>query len=96
MTGDEDTAQETSDTDGFGSCCEDLEDAMSGEEFDPLITVGTDGVVYMSVGQIELEDEEPGLVDHPMFYCPFCGKELQTVEEVRAKTGENNGADNGA
>jgi len=96
MAGDEDSTQETSDTNGFGTCCEDLEEAMSGEEFDPLITVGTDGVLYMSVGQIELEDDEPGLVDHPMFYCPFCGKDLQTVEEVRAKTGENNGADNGA
>ncbi len=96
MAGDEDTTQETSDTDGFDSCCEDLEEAMSGAEFDPLITVDTDGVLYMSVGQIDLEDDEPGLVDHPMFYCPFCGKELQTVEEVRTKTGENNGADNGA
>ena len=95
MTGD-DTIEETPDTNGFGSCCEDLEEAMSGAEFDPLITVGDDGVLYMSVGQIELEDDEPGLVDHPVFYCPFCGQELQTVDEVRAKTGENNGADNGA
>jgi len=91
----DDAIQETSDSDGFGSCCEDLEEAMSGAEFEPLITVGSDDVLYMSVGQIELEDDEPGLVDHPMFYCPFCGKELQTVEEVRAKTGETNGADNG-
>jgi len=91
----DDATQETSDSDGFGSCCEDLEEAMSGAEFEPLITVGSDDVLYMSVGQIELEDDEPGLVDHPMFYCPFCGKELQTVEEVRAKTGETNGADNG-
>ena len=91
----DDATQETSDSDGFGSCCEDLEEAMSGAEFEPLITVGSDDVLYMSVGQIELEDDEPGLVDHPMFYCPFCGKELQTVEEVRAKTGETNGADDG-
>jgi hypothetical protein len=91
----DDATQETSDSDGFGSCCEDLEEVMSGAEFEPLITVGSDDVLYMSVGQIELEDDEPGLVDHPMFYCPFCGKELQTVEEVRAKTGETNGADNG-
>jgi len=95
MAGDE-TIQATSGTDSFGSCCEDLEEAMSGSEFDPLITVGSNGVLYMSVGQIELEDGEPGLVDHPMFFCPFCGTELQTVEEVHAKTGGNNGADNGA
>lgn len=95
MTGD-DANQETPDINGFGTCCEDLEEVMSGTEFDPLITVGSDGILYMSVGQIELEDGEPGLVDHPVFYCPFCGQELQTVDEVRAKSGENNGADNGA
>ncbi len=61
---------------------------MSGEEFEPLITVGDDGVLYMSVGLIDLEQEdEPGMVDHPLFFCPFCGTKLQTVEEVDAKTG---------
>ena len=77
----------------FGSCCAELKDAMSGEEFEPLITVGEDGVLYMSVGLVDLEDEEPGMVDHPLFFCPFCGTKLQTAEEVRAKTGGDNGAD---
>lgn len=72
---------------GFGSCCEELQEAMGGEEFEPLITVGDDGVLYMSVGMVELEDEEPGMVDHPIFFCPFCGTGLQTPEDVRAKTG---------
>lgn len=81
----------------FGSCCSELKDAMSGEEFEPLLTVGDDGVLYMSVGLIDLEQEdEPGMVDHPMFFCPFCGKQQQTVEEVRAKTGGDNGADDEA
>jgi len=61
---------------------------MSGEEFEPLLTVGDDGVLYMSVGLVDLEDEEPGMVDHPVFFCPFCGTQLQTDEEVRAKTGD--------
>jgi len=73
---------------GFGSCCAELQDAMSGEEFEPLLTVGDDGVLYMSVGLVDLEDEEPGMVDHPVFFCPFCGTQLQTDEEVRAKTGD--------
>jgi len=47
----------------------------------------------LSVGLIDLEDEEPGMVDHPLFFCPFCGTKLQSVEEVRAKTGGDNGAD---
>jgi len=76
----------------FGTCCVELKDAMSGEEFEPLITVGDDGVLYMSVGLIDLEDEEPGMVDHPLFFCPFCGTKLQSAEEVRAKAGED-GAD---
>jgi len=73
----------------FGSCCAELKDAMSGEEFEPLITVGDDNVLYMSVGLVELEDEEPGMVDHPVFFCPFCGKGLQTPEEVREKAGDD-------
>lgn len=73
----------------FGSCCSELKDAMSGEEFEPLITEGDDGVLYMSVGLVELEEEEPGMVDHPVFFCPFCGKGLQTQEEVKAKTGDD-------
>jgi hypothetical protein len=77
----------------FGSCCEELKDAMSGEEFEPLITLGDDGVLYMSVGLVELDEEEPGMVDHPVFFCPFCGKGLQTPEEVKEKTGDDDEED---
>jgi hypothetical protein len=73
----------------FGACCTELKDAMSGEEFEPLITVSEDGILYMSVGLVELDEDEPGMVDHPLFFCPFCGKGLQTVEDVRAKSGED-------
>ena len=71
-----------------------LKDAMSGEEFESLLTVGDDGVLYMSVGLIDLEQEdEPGMVDHPMFFCPFCGTKVQTPEEVDAKGGGDRGAE---
>jgi hypothetical protein len=84
-------------THNFGTCCDELKDAMSGEEFEPLITVGDDGVLYMSVGLVDLQDEdEPGMVDHPMFFCPFCGTELQSEEDVRTKTGGENGVDDEA
>jgi hypothetical protein len=93
MTGDEPSNAPIL-THNFGGCCAELKDAMSGEEFEPLLTVGDDGVMYMSVGLVDLEDDdEPGMVDHPMFFCPFCGTELQTVEDVRAKTGGENGLD---
>ena len=29
------------------------------------------------------------MVDHPVFFCPFCGTKLQTPEEVRAKIGDD-------
>lgn len=73
----------------FGSCCDELKEAIAGEEFEPLITVGEDGILYMSVGLLEIEDDEPGMVDHPLFYCPFCGKHVQTIEDVQAKSGQD-------
>jgi hypothetical protein len=75
----------------FGSCCESLKDAMAGSEeaFEPLITVGDDGVLYMAVGLVEMDENEPGMADHPVFYCPFCGSKLQTPEEVDHKAGSD-------
>ena len=71
----------------FGTCCEELKDAISGDEFEPLITVAEDGVLYISVGIVHVEDEddEPAMVDHPLFFCPFCGAKVQTADEVKAK-----------
>jgi hypothetical protein len=43
----------------------------------------------MSVGLMDVEgDEEPNMVDHPVYFCPFCGTKLQSEEEVEAKMGE--------
>ena len=50
-----------------------------------MINVGEDGILYMAVGLIELEDDEPGMVDHPVFFCPFCGTKVQDAEVVRAQ-----------
>lgn len=72
----------------FGSCCVELKEALEGADFDPLITVGDEDVLFLTVGLVDLEDDEPGLVDHPLFFCPFCGTKLQTPEEVREKIGD--------
>ena len=54
----------------FGSCCELLKDAMSDQDFDPLITVGEDdGILYLSVGLIDVEEEQPGSVDGTAAAC---------------------------
>ena len=70
----------------FGSCCEELKEALEGGDFEPCITVGSDGVIFLTVGLIALDEDESSLVDHPMFFCPFCGTQLQTPEEVEAKS----------
>ncbi len=73
----------------FGSCCDGLKEAMAGEDFDPLIAE-EDGVLYLAVGLVEMEDEEgeQGMIDHPLYFCPFCGTKVQDEEEVKAKIGE--------
>ena len=77
------------DGNNFGSCCESLKDAMAGEDFEPLITESEEGILYMSVGFAEMDDKEHGTIEHPMFFCPFCGTKLQTPEEVDAKGGSD-------
>jgi hypothetical protein len=72
----------------FGTCCAELSEALAGEDFLPLMTVGADGVLYVSVGEVEIDQEESGFVDHPMFFCPFCGTGLQTPEDVKSKIGD--------
>lgn len=71
----------------FGSCCENLKEVLASEEFEPLIAVDNSGVLYMSVGMLEAESDEADMVDHPVYFCPFCGKGLQTEAEVEAKAG---------
>jgi hypothetical protein len=72
----------------FGNCCEGLKDALTSEDFQSLFGVDETGVLYMSVGIIDAESEdEADMVDHPVYFCPFCGTKLQTEEEVEAKLG---------
>lgn len=74
---------------GFGSCCRDLNEVLGAEDFEPLLYVGDDGVLYMSVGVVDMEsDDESGFLDHPIYHCPFCGTRVQTAEEVEAKASE--------
>jgi hypothetical protein len=72
----------------FGSCCSELREALAAEDFEPLITVGPDDVLYLSVGMVELADKEPGIVDHPIFFCPFCGTKLQSPDQVKSKVAQ--------
>jgi hypothetical protein len=72
-------------SDEFGSCCGTLKELINTKEFSPLIEVGEDGVLYMSVGIAEGEKEDDeGMVDYPIFFCPFCGTQLQEQDEEKA------------
>ena len=51
----------------------------------PCLTVGPNEIIYMTIGLVAQEGDETALVDHPLFFCPFCGTKLQTEEEVEAK-----------
>ena len=69
----------------FGSCCETLKESLTSKEFSPLIEVGDDGILYMSVGIMDGDKEDDqGMVDYPVFYCPFCGTQLQEPDEPKA------------
>ena len=69
----------------LGSCCDALKEALEGDDFEALITVGPDEIIYITVGLVAHNEDEPALVDHPLFFCPFCGTKLQTPDEVKAK-----------
>jgi len=62
---------------------------MASDEFDTLIAVRDNNILFMSVGfaidDTETEDEALLTVDHPVFYCPFCGTKLQDPEAVAAQ-----------
>ena len=72
----------------FGDCCDGLNDVLTNDDFEPLFAVDESGVLYMSVGVIDADDDDDAnMVDHPVYFCPFCGTRLQTEAEVEAKTG---------
>jgi hypothetical protein len=67
----------------FGSCCAALKEVITTKEFSPLIEVGDDGVLYMSVGIVDSENEDDGMVDYPVFFCPFCGTQVQEPDDEK-------------
>ena len=71
----------------FGSCCEELKEVIEAKDFDALVAVGDDGILYMSIGMLDAEEGEANVIDHPVFFCPFCGTELQSRADIEAKTG---------
>jgi hypothetical protein len=43
-------------------------------------------VLYLTVGGVHCDDGTAWM-DQAVIFCPFCGKQLQTREEIRLKAG---------
>lgn len=69
------------------ACCSALDAVLSADEFEPCITVDDDGVLCLTVGITDIDEDEPTLVLEPMIFCPFCGTRLQSAGEANDKGG---------
>jgi hypothetical protein len=67
----------------FGSCCEDLSAAMTQPE-QSMFRVEDSGVFYVSVGFVSTP-QGPAWFDQAVLFCPFCGTQLQTRDEIAAR-----------
>ena len=52
-----------------------------------LLRISEWGVLYLTVGYVH-SNEGIGWMDQALMYCPFCGKRLQSKEEVRIKSAQ--------
>ncbi len=68
----------------FGSCCGDLEDAMKTPP-NSMFRVEENGVLYFTFGYVATE-QGPGWFDQAVLFCPFCGKQLQSKEDIARKS----------
>ena len=69
----------------FGSCCKDLKDAM-GVPAHSMFRAESNGVLYLTVGYADNPQGRGWLFDHAVIFCPFCGKQLQTKEDIKRKS----------
>jgi hypothetical protein len=67
----------------FGSCCKDLSDVMK-INMEPMLWVTPKEVLVMTIGYAKGKDGDIWF-DRAIIYCPFCGKHLQTLEEIAEK-----------
>jgi hypothetical protein len=65
----------------FGACCKEMNDALTipGQRF--FFVQGDNGVLYLTVGGVKT-DRGMGWFDQAVLFCPFCGTQLQTREEI--------------
>ena len=64
-------------------CCKDFEDAVSIPP-STFFFKEQNQVLYLTVGYAQT-DQGPQWFDQAVLFCPFCGKQLQTQEEIFTK-----------
>ena len=69
----------------FGSCCKALKEAMEIPQ-QKFLWTSDDGIFYLTIGAVRTE-QGTGWMDQAVLFCPFCGVQIQTMDEIRAKTG---------
>jgi hypothetical protein len=69
----------------FGSCCKDLQEAMTTPPTS-LFRVEENHVLYLTIGFGETS-QGTAWFDQAVLFCPFCGSQLQTREEIRKSVG---------
>ena len=72
-------------TGSFGSCCEDLGKAMTSPP-NSFFRAEGNGVLYLTIGFVQTPNG-PGWFDQAIIFCPFCGSQLQSREEIRKNAG---------
>ena len=65
----------------FGTCCEDLRQAMHRKESSTFQV--EDEMLFLTIGIVRME-KEVGYFTKPVRFCPFCGTELQPAETIAA------------
>jgi len=71
----------------FGSCCKELKDAVT-VPTTSMFRLERNGVFYLTVGHAETPQGN-GWLDQAVIFCPFCGKQLQTREEIKRAKNSN-------
>jgi hypothetical protein len=68
----------------YGSCCKDLNEALAFADYQPLLRVAENGGLYTAVGYAKVEGNELAWFEQAVFFCPFCGTQLMTPDEVKS------------
>ena len=69
----------------FGTCCEHLRQSMHNKEGSTFRV--EDGVLFLTIGIVPMA-EEVGHFTKPVRFCPFCGIELQSANDIQTWYGK--------